>query len=43
MVKWNLLKLAEALDPYVDQKESKKYVEKQYDTLFNATYFGTMG
>jgi len=30
MVKWNLLKLSEALDPYVDKKESKKYVETNY-------------
>ena len=40
--KWNLGKLAEALHPYVDQKESKKYLEDNYDKFFSAKYLDTM-
>ena len=43
MVKWNLMKLAEALDPYIEEKESKNYVEMEFDTLFTATYLSVMG
>lgn len=43
MVKWDLLRLAEALDPYVDQKASHEYIEKEFDTLFSSTYLVTMG
>lgn len=29
--KWNLLKLAEALDPFVDSKRAKEFVNKEFD------------
>lgn len=31
MVKWNLMKLAEALNPIIDIGFSKKYVEEKFD------------
>jgi uncharacterized protein YdiU (UPF0061 family) len=31
MVKWNLKKLAEALDPIVDHTQSLEYIDKYYD------------
>ena len=38
MCKWNLLKLAEALDPLLPKKDSKDYVNVNYDAYFNDCY-----
>jgi uncharacterized protein YdiU (UPF0061 family) len=43
MVKWNCIKLAEALDPYVDIKFSRGFVESEFDTLYSSAYLGTLG
>ena len=40
--KWNLLRLAEALDPLLPLEWSANYVNSHYDELYSATYLGTM-
>lgn len=38
MVKWNLNKLAEALDPVIDLEHSTNFVRKNFDELFCSVY-----
>ena len=41
--KWNLIKLAEALDPVVDIEFSSKFVQDTYEPTFDAHYYARMG
>ena len=43
MVKWNLMRLADALDPFVELKTSTGFVEENFDNLFSSYYLGTLG
>eukprot|EP00347_Sterkiella_histriomuscorum_P006137 403353926 len=40
--KWNLGKLAEALSPFLDEEESKQYLEENYDKLYSARFLEIM-
>jgi len=40
--KWNLWKLAEALDPFVPFEKSSAYIEKEYDSIFKEHYYSKM-
>ena len=41
--KWNLMRLAEALDPLIPLEESSMYIESHYDELYTAEYLTIMG
>ena len=38
MCKWNLIKLAEALDPVLPKRATIEYVKQNYDQFFRETY-----
>jgi len=42
IVKWNLKKLAEALDPEISKEEGTKFVDDNYDYFFSEMYLGKM-
>jgi len=42
MCKWNVLKLCEALDPYVDIIASQTFVNDHYDEFYNTAYNSLM-
>lgn len=42
MCKWNLLRLAEALDPFVKLEQSSSLVESKYDEFFKEMYYFKM-
>ena len=42
MCKWNLHRLAEALEPVLPLETSKKMIEQVYDLNYNRYYYYTM-
>jgi len=42
MCKWNLLRLAEALDPFVKLEQSSSMVESKFDEFFKQMYYFKM-
>jgi len=41
--KWNLKRLAEALDPLLPLEESSQYIDTNYDELYSSEYLSQMG
>lgn len=42
MVRWDCIKFAEALDPFVDLDFSKNYIDTEFDVFFTAEYLSTL-
>jgi uncharacterized protein YdiU (UPF0061 family) len=40
--KWNLIKLAEAISPIVDEKKTQSYLDENYDIIYKDKYYSVM-